>query len=530
MNISKVLSLLKDLWSKHSPTVLWHIVLFVLIREWILDPNYIVDGQSAWLAVKNGVTLVLSELGFTVERGYVIAILILLYLTIIQWLAFAISRLPFLSLTYREAVDPSLITFAGDILRTPPSVPHTLNKMNDIVNSYLRKFRDRGEPEPYDWLYKQFETWLRYYGLSLLTLVAALGWLWRGSQINIFSERVLYLALIMLPVAFVFKWRAKKKLVTHRKYLRYAALYEYKKDQNNKTEPDKLRNLRQSLLRQRAEYEAAYMRHPKSVILNFSYRFPRFIGRFVKRNFIDKYLSHPPRPDIGNWELLQSQILKQSEEEHPIASALRVEAFKERFRALLECQGAGLCLLISPESGLAPSVPEGGSRYSFAARKHDYRSPSITYKCYGQDKKLEVPNYENEWGFLVLVGQYPIELLAQRILPKSSNQEYWWRLISRHLETNEWTREMFESDGTEVCGVKACRTQTFIPGNSYIYRSTSEANIETVIAFQCFLVGGTDHILIAWKILDVILKEKEPPKILPWWDLNAWKGLLKKRT
>ena len=89
---------------------------------------------------------------------------------------------------------------------------------------------------------------------------------------------------------------------------------------------------------------------------------------------------------------------------------------------------------------------------------------------------------------------------------------------------------MFDHGGTKEFGVEACRTQSFVPGNSYIYRSVSNSVVETVIALQCFLVGGTDHILIAWKILDVSLKEQDSQKILPWWNPSAWKGLIRTRT
>ena len=523
MNVSKILDFLADLWSKHAPTVFMHVILFLLIRAWVLDPGYVIDSEPLWVEVKSLVQNVLKELGFQkIEIGYVLAVLILIYLTVIQWLAYLVSSLRSLAIIYRDGINPDLLVHAGTLLRTEPQVYRVLDETNKITETYLRQIRDQEKPEPFDWTYKQVQTWARYYGLALIAFFAAFLWYWNDSEGAKSSGSVLQLLIVILIFAAAARYKAQRHWRNYRDNLHYAALHEHYRHQEISPEPFELRYLREDILRTDAKFYEWYEQNPSQILRRWLARLPKRI-----RKPLEKYLTPPRYNEHFDWDLLRSQKLKQEAEEQQTPQALDVEQYRNRFSALLECEGSGLCLLVDPMSGLAPSVPGGGSSYSFATRSYKGQDPAIRYFVYEDGGEtvhnLRVQNFDDTWGFLVDAGDHPIELIAQEIFPNEPTEADWWQIAGRRRDKKPWNGDMFIASGSTIHGVLAKDTQTIIPGHSYLYRCKTFSRVEAIIAFQCFFIEGRNQLLIPWKILDVIYDKPSPTVILPWWNPRAWR-------
>lgn len=528
MNPTKILDILSDFWAKHAPTVLTHVMLFIALRTLVLDPEYLVDGQPIWMAVKQGLERLLNELGFKVERGYVLAVVGLVYLTAVLWAATLLTRLPPFWFYSRAPIDPHIVIRAGTAFRSDPEIFSLRKKLDDSVDAFVRRFVERGKPDPYEWVAAQRQTWLRYYGLFLLATAGAIGWWWSGSAWAKSPKHVAYLGLVTAAAALVARWKAEQKWRYRWRGLQFAMLDAHELESGLPKEPEELRRLRAELLRKSVEIENATFRHPFQIIRTLTYRLPENIRKIVA-DFLHEHIEYPPNPRLIDWRLLQSQVLRHGEDVQPVPMALKTDVFAERFQGLLECQGAGLCMLVDESTGLAPSVPGGGSRFSFVTRAHETEAPAIQYyrpRSSPESGEISVPNWDGQWGFLCMMGTHPIELLAQKSFPPGGD---WWKLTGPDLDTKALNSGMFEGKGTEVCGMHACCRQPMVPGASYVYRSRERGGAEVVIALQCFRVEATEKILLAWKILDIFHDKGEPVPILPWWNPKAWKGIRKKK-
>lgn len=530
MNPTKVLDFLSDLWAKHAPTVLMHVMLFLAIRVFVLDPGNLVGGLPVWSAIKQGLAFALNELGFTkVERGYALAAIGLVYLTMVLWAASFLASLPYLAPALRYRIDPDRIVLAGAAFRTDPGVYLVRERLDDAVEAYKRRFIERKQPYPYEWVEAQCRTWHRYYGLCLLTTLGSLVWWWWGSIGARSPAHVLKLAAVTFLAALFARWKTRERGEYQRSGIEMAAIMAHEKESGQAEEPNELRLLRTRLLKKDAEIEIAVSRHPLRVIRRLAFHLPSPLRGAVMKA-LDEHLEYPPYYWSGNWRLMQSQVLRHGESSQSVPAALNAEAFKERFRGLLECQGAGICLLVDSMSGLAPSVRDGGASYSFANRNYEYDEPGIRYHRFSDSRQtFSVSNFGKQWGWLSLIGPYPIELLAQREFHHGSGGGESRKLADQHLDTKAWNAKMFEGEGAQLFGMTLRESQPVVPGASYLYRCMEKGGAEVVIVFQCFRVVGTEKIFLAWKILDIFHDKGETAPILPCWNPKAWRGMFRKR-
>jgi hypothetical protein len=205
-----------------------------------------------------------------------------------------------------------------------------------------------------------------------------------------------------------------------------------------------------------------------------------------------------------------------------------VDAFTERFAALLECAGSGLCILVPRGLGLAPSVAGQGAVYSFAERVHDYGALQIELWAQDslEDARLDARGYGGEGVFLCAVGEVPIEILAQETYRPERDGAVEAFLRSRSSES--WPPEV-TPDTVGNPAEPLTHNVPLVLGSSYLLLTRTRHGLRCLVAFQCFRLAGSEKLLMPWRILWVEDWRWAPPEVLPWWQPAAWREVLRQR-
>lgn len=527
MNLEKLLGELANVWAHHAPTVVMHVVVLATLRLWVLDPELESTLGPLWRALKGGVDRLLAEVGINVERGYAIAALAYLYLSAVQWLANAVSRLPGVRTWLASpTLDLDFARSAAHVLRTAPDLHVVRKELDERVAAYARAYREREKADPYDWLQREVTKWSRFYGLSVLLVFATAVWIARGAPGALTGGRAVALLVGLAGFAILARWRLGRSFAQREQQMRYAALREAARDRPEGVGADPLAYLRGELLRDSITYWRAFERHPASIIHRLSWRLPFRVPDEWRRRL-------PPPPALmnhGDWEIGQSHAARHGELGPVPPRALRTEAYESRFPALLECRGAGLCLLVDGATGLAPSARGGGSGYCLATRSHDGSVMRVDYlgPRGGDPGRLRIQNYDQSWGFLADAGSHPIEQLIQHRVPPGSGAERWYDLIGPSLDTTGWSSAQFDDrEPATVAGIAVRSWMPVAPGHTYVLRVRLRSGTEVAAAITCFEVGEPGRVLLAWAILAVLHERRVVPHIWPWWTPMAWRSLLK---
>ena len=525
MSFDKLLASLADLWAKHAPTVVMHVVLFIALRTWVVGFDHSLGTEQGWLDLKTSVDALLAEVGIDNGRGYALLALGYVYLSAFQWLANVVTQLPVLRPPYSEpSLNVDFLRYAGGVLRLRPDAYRVREKLDEVVEKFARGFKERGESEPGSWLRFDTAKWSRYYGLGIVATAGSLLWWLQGSSGAVSAGRVAQLVLALLVFTLLARWQVVRKHRSRAQQMRYAALRAYERDHAAEAEVSELRSLRAEALANNDAYWKAYDRNPVSIIRRYSQRWPPFLKERLWRRL-------PYLPGLADdWDLVRSQAARQEDYTNPPPSSLSVAAYQSRFRNLLECRGSGLCMLVDPALGLAPSAWGSGAEYSLDARCHGAGQVGIRYYAgWGADDEgsFGVGNSADTWGFLADIGPHPIELVAQGTFPPVQDRTLAWsHLTDNKLDTSGLLGEHLNKRDAKVAGIEVCSMQPARPGHTYLMRKRCRSGAEPVVAFQCFATPDKGRLLVAWRILGVVRENHVAPKIPPWWRPSAW-GFLK---
>jgi hypothetical protein len=171
-----------------------------------------------------------------------------------------------------------------------------------------------------------------------------------------------------------------------------------------------------------------------------------------------------------NWEILASWKMRYQDERHVPPEVLKVDGLVQRFSGLLECTGAGLCMLAPRQLALAPAAQEGGATYSFAERRHIKLSDGLRLKCSDDFTKCEFdvePHGPNQ-ALLAEVGNHPIELLAQGNFPLDGKN--WYALTRSEFAEANWISGEDSSDKM-IDGIAISWRLPMHPGSTYLVRA-----------------------------------------------------------
>ena len=523
MNLKDLLASFSALWARHSPTVIVHLALLVILVSYVLSGGNGLFVADLWRLAKQAIDDSLKEVGIQIERGYVIVALVYLYLTACQWVAGMVGSIPGLRVRIQSQLTPEL---ASRLARFVP----TDNDMFDVDRKLWRQWDDiRQAQQEHDqsstlgWYDRNISLWSRYLGLSVIAFVGVLAWRLEGASGAVSAARVTDIALALFAFALLSRWRLGRWVKRREESSVWSAIEAYERKRPPVEEHEPIVSLRARLISETRRFRLALDRHPTSVLRNLIFR----LHLPFRQRLLQAVPHSYPRWNNDDWLLFDSALRLHSEERTQPPIALRVDAFRSRFASLLECRGAGLCILVADDTGLAPAVRDFGASYCFAERSHEGRRFPLRYSASSSGAGLgtfEFARYGGEgWGVLADMGPQRIELIAQHRYgsPSDGNlAEDWFALFRADLDTAGWSRGSFRAEGETVHGVHLCSSVPAVLGHSYFLRARIQAEgPEAVIAFQCFGAGDAQRLLIAWKIIAIYGQPSRPPLVRPWWSL-----------
>lgn len=525
MNPTKLLEEVISTLQKYAPILVIHILLFVWLIAKVIDPAALPDGITIWASVESQINFTLKAIGLKFELWYVLVALLIAYLAIFRWVRSLVSRIPILRIRYITHYEPDLLADAANVLRLKPDIWKASSSLDELVEKYNKELRETNRPHPYQWQFDKESTWVRYYNTLLVALCGMFVWAIEGGTLARSNSDVWFLIFIIGFICIVVRWNSQRVILYGQNQLGYWALREYQR-QAGEDSDDPLRWERRQLLEKLMVYWADARRHPTWLIMSLLDHLPEKLARKF-RSELTKRLRMPHYYIGDDWDILASHAMKYQDEKYIPPTALRVDRFINKFSGLLECTGAGLAMLAPKELGLAPSVDEGGARYSFAERKHGGYHLAVRLSKYDSVSQYELKALSSgeRRGFLVEMGEFPIERIAQYDFPDDIRADC-YAVCDEEFDVKNWPSGN-EPDGKVFGNIKLSNQLSLKPGSSYLMRSVSHRGTEAVVAFQCFQIADSEKILFAWKILNVFVQEEKPPEIHPWWQPQAWKEMWK---
>jgi hypothetical protein len=496
-------------------------VLIVWLTVRVFNPVQLPSSDTFWDTIANRIDTSLKAVGLPLERWYVIVALVIAYLVSFQWVRSLLLAFRPFHVPYPRQLRPELLGDAARAFRIRPGELWTIERtLQDRVEELNREVRESGVPHPYQWRFNRVSTWYAYYGTVLVMLVLSLVWLIQGGTYARPDGRVWELVLLLAVASIALRWKTKREIANRETDLGYWALRQSEKNTKHGSEGP--------LEWKRRDFVAGLVRYQRAIANHPSYRLSTLAHRWLPHPLakqLNARLRWPSRwePD-RDWAILESAAMTQADDQHLPPKALRVDAFVGRFDALLECTGAGVFILVPQSLGLAPSVQDGGASYCLATRRHgEYR---LRIRLEANDDlsfaRLTVDSGPKSPAFLVEVGEYPVERLAQFDFP-SSNGSNWYQLSQPNLDDQAWTH-LGNRKPMEVGNVTLRESADLHLGSSYLFGARTELNTRVSAVFQCFRIVNTPKILIAWRILRTAADEPPIPHVPPWWKLSAWKG------
>lgn|GEM_PF-947227 len=534
MNPTKLLAEISSTLERHWPTLIVHIVLFAWLIVRVIHPDAIPDGNSIWSWLLGRIDTALTAVGAKLEPWYVLAALGVAYLAGFQWLREFVVNRPVVRIFFDWRFRPGVLGRACQVLRLPPEIWTVENRLRRLVDLYAREAEEKGSSTPYKWLFERRARQNRYYGALVIALIAAIAWWIEGGTYARTPGRVAELAGLLFLICLAVRRTIARDGASAGESLGHWALSEHER-REPPAKPDPLGWMRYNLACTQAEFERARRRHPSEIIERLVGRATRLVDwafRLTGRSeTLDKLvwqrvLKDFPRapgwhPDQA-WQLIASQVLTIGDEEVEPPGALRADAFVSRFAPLLECPGTGLCILVPRSLGLAPVVD--GNSYCFAERRHGGQVLTLKLDAETGLSGARIVPHSREQAYLVELGNFPIERLAQGDLPETPGHGL-WRVASARLDDDEWRLVEAGAD-VSIDGVSLFREAELKLGSSYLLGARTRSGTSTVVAFQCFGAGDDRRLLIAWRILAVGETEK-PPEVQPWWEASVWRDLLR---
>lgn len=518
MNPAKLLDEIVGTLQRYAPLLIVHVLVLFWLSARVLDPAALPDG--IWVdRLQPRINTALTAIGLSLELWYVLVALVLAYIAVFQWVRSIVAGIPVLRISVALRYTPDLLGHAAQTLRMRPSSREVSDRLNELVDVYTKEYRETNQEHPYQWQFDREATWRRYYGALLVVLISLVVWAVDGAQLARSPSDVWRMAALTALISVAVRVGTIRSTVNGHNQLGYWALREYLR-RNPPDRPDPLSWIRYELVMAEAKYAKAMRRSPLILIWSLLDRLPEKPRRRL-RNYI--------RPEIWrndeDWDILASHLTTFEDEEHTPPQALRVDEYLDRFAALLECTGAGLCALAPAQSGLAPAVRGGGSGYSFAERRHgDFRLTIRLLRTEADGScQIFVENYGDEKSIIADIGNHPIELAAQRQFPEDLHGVY--ELTSPDFDGQDWPSgsDKFE----RVAGdVTFSDRLPYRAGSTYLMRARLRNSTQAVIVFQCFDEQGSDRKLIAWRIIDVFQHREDVPDVPAWWNPRGWQTLI----
>ncbi|MEJ8572664.1 hypothetical protein [Microbaculum marinum] len=523
MNPTKLLDDTVSTIGRYAPAILVHALLFALISAWVLRPDVLPSGETAWSSLTNIIDSSLKAIGLNVERWYVLVFLGIGYLTVFQWAMNLVSSLPLFGVVHRVRYDDFVISHAAVVLRLPPNLNEIGVVLGNLIDDTIKEAAESGGNNPYQHLIDRSSTLHRYYGALLIALAAALAWALEGGSLSKSPDRVWQLVLLLTAICFVLRWKMARDFVDNRNQLAFWALRSFERREVTRP-PDPLERSRSRAVLQQIALQKAFRRHPINIVQAAIRRIPfEPAMRSVSETFRQR-LKYPRLMTGTDWEIFASAALKQSDETNTPPRALSVEAFEERLFALLECTGAGLCILAPRSLALAPSVDGGGSSYDFALRRHGgyLLRIALTDGDSLDGNRISVANHEDSRAFIRCLGDQPIERLAQGDFPNSENFSF--DLLPPY-ENNDVFDPQAQPDRDNDLTRYFENSAPLRIGSSYLAGFKTRNGTHVAIGFQCFRIAESEKLLVAWRILKIWKPDENPSQILPWWQPSAWREM-----
>jgi len=495
------------------------LILFIWIGVKIVDPGALPDGNTVWSELGVKINSALNTFGLSLKLWYVIVALVITYLAVFQWARAFVANLPILRLRYARKYDPNLLAHACETLQLRPEVWVVSEALYNLVEKYDNNMRESGRPHPYQWLFDREQLWNRYYGTLIVVLFAVIAWAIEGGTYSRGVGEVWWLVFLLIFIGVFVRWRTEYMYAYGQQQLAFWALREYERERGER-EYDPVRGERYRTIEKEAKFNKNVERSPAYFIYSLSHRLPERVGRWVRDRVNLPYWSL-----AIDWDILASNGMRLVDETYVPPSALSIKEYLPQFSGLLECTGAGLCIVVPQSCGLAPSLRSGGSRYSFASRNHD--GHLLAFRLYGNS---DVSNYElvtsssaEYRSMLIEVGPHPIELLAQRSFPNDKHIISW--LLYNDIKDETWASKdkIVKIQDEEI---QLSENLPLKPGSSYLHWTKTQNGTRAIVAFQCFLIESSAKILVAWRILDVHFQHEDVPEVPAWWQVKAWKAVV----
>lgn len=506
---------------RYGPVVMAHLLFFVALGLFAIERKDLPPGASIWAGLLAKIDANLAAVGLSLERWYVIAALLLVYLTAFEWLRGFLSAFPLLRIIYRPRFAPSLLAYACATLGLEPNVRVVTDALSALIERAREQVRQKNEADPYQWMVDREQKLRNDYGTLLIALVAVLIWAAYGHPYAKSADVVWITALLLAVSAVVL--RAYIKRYHNRRLNRSGAWALAVVEQEHGGADRRLRRELRRVAERRAEQQLAARRHPAMLLGRLLRILP---GRW--RHALAHRIQRPALDRGDDWRLVASSSKRFADEAPVEVSALDARPFAPRFTSLLERKGTGLFILVPHMSGLALGANRAGSSFAFAERSHDARGFGLQLLARDSLDQQSQPKLRIETGsargFIAEAGCHPLEKLLSGDSP--DHRPGWMSVIRPTLDSS-WLLAHNSADRVDVEGVQVGRAVDLKPGASYLLGMVGAAGTVATVAIQCYRIEGSERLLIAWGFLDVQTKQDSHPKPLPWWKPAAWKGLIR---
>lgn len=535
MNFKDLGALLSNAWAAFSPTVIGHLLLAVILGAYVLDPAGSFPVREIWPSIKAAADRLLDEAGMKIERGYVIALLLYLYLWLFAQVSFGVGRL--LRLESSTAYVPTARCLSQLSRHTKP-VGRLVQFYEDTLALWARQLLLRGYGEAGSkWTRDRVHLWARYQRFASVATVALVAWRIEGGSGSVDPARVTHIAVACMALAIFSAW--KDRVWSTRSMEQWASnlVEQLEKD----SPPLEGRS-------QASGRNAEFVRLMHGYMTAQSLHAGRWLSHRVLNLPLPQKMRHwlfgrLPRARLPHWSgddwaLWNSAEMKPFVHDATLPADLYTQPFAREFDRLLGCRGAGLAILVDPAKAYAPGVEGAGQSYCLGERQHGGRALSMHWLPYGEraigSLSFTAPG-GLAWIAVADVDTVPIALLAQQAnkhwhnggkeLAEWSRDLPLWEAMTRLTrgDTSDWTAQRLRQREVKVAGVELGSSVDAKAGHSYVVRGRlASVDLEFSVALQVFSTPDSGKILVAWSFLQLLGSPSVPPEVLPWWNWRSW--------
>jgi hypothetical protein len=516
----KVIEEIMGLVRRYAPTLIAHLLLLLWLSVFVIDVARLPDTGSLWKQVSIDADSVLVALGLKIERWTIAAALLLAYLTLFEWVRGVVLVTPVLRVTYRPMYAPSLLGWACQVFRIAPEPSEVSRELDRHFDRMIERARQSGSRAPYQHLEDQRGFLLSWYGTVLILLAGLLTWIVYGAPYARSPDLAWRTVGLLALAALGLRWSIRRNYSAWRNGVAGWALDQYERERPA-AEEDPLRWERRREMERRQSQQRAYRRSPVRVLSWIADRAPRsWSGRLLSR------LNYPRLAGEEEWLLVASPGVRWGEVLRPPPVALSPDAFVKTFESLLERRGAGLAVIAPHDACLAPGAEGAGSVYSFTKRRHGYGDFGVTLEAWdGLDQAGILRLDSRSPGFIVRVGDFPVQRLAARQMPQDRDMD-WWNLLRDEAKPEPWISPQ-SHDPITVGGITLAREAPLEFGASYLLGVRTEFGTTARAALRACRIENSQRLLIAWCVFEVSVPREAASVALPWWDIRAWKTVLR---